>query len=335
MVIFLRRFMQAAVEARWWFILAFGALHLLISWMGLSLLGEDNLVGQDFLYYYLTTVTTVGYGDLSPETSPGRVFSALFIMIGGIAVFTAVLGKLIALVSAGWRRNLDGFGDYSELSGAIVVIGFREGKTERLINEFLADDTKNDIVLVTTKEPSPIRDIRQVRADKLTDLGALRRAGTAKASRVVVFAEDDDLTLSACLAAEAVNENCHMTAFFNDPQTAELAKLHVEHLEPVVAAAEELLVRATRDPGASRVLSTLVSATDQRGALFSVTADQIGNHLTVETAQANLRQKLASLLAIETEGGEISLCFDGAQPIGGKATLFYVAERRLAFESTD
>lgn len=36
----------------------------------------------DSLYFSVTTLTTVGYGDLSPHTNFGKIFTMLFIMVG-------------------------------------------------------------------------------------------------------------------------------------------------------------------------------------------------------------------------------------------------------------
>ena len=36
----------------------------------------------DSLYVTVQTVTTVGFGDLTPRTTPGRVFATVFMMVG-------------------------------------------------------------------------------------------------------------------------------------------------------------------------------------------------------------------------------------------------------------
>jgi voltage-gated potassium channel len=52
----------------------------------------------DGIWWALTTMTTVGYGDHVPETTPGRVVAAL-IMIVGVGVLGAV-AAVVALIFA-------------------------------------------------------------------------------------------------------------------------------------------------------------------------------------------------------------------------------------------
>jgi len=36
----------------------------------------------DSLYFSIITLTTIGYGDFSPQTTPGKLFTILYILIG-------------------------------------------------------------------------------------------------------------------------------------------------------------------------------------------------------------------------------------------------------------
>ena len=335
MVVFLRRFLTAAVEARWWVIGTLLLLHVAVTWAGLALLGEADLTGGAFGYYYLTTVTTVGYGDLSPSTTPGRWFTGLWLMVGGIALFTTVLGKAIGSASGAWRRRLDGGGDFSRLRGATVAIGYEAGRTERLIAELQADDGRAggtdeaEIVVVATTAPRLPDGVRLVRTERLSDVEALRRAGIEHAGRVVIHAEDDDATLAACLGAAAAAGPAHIVAYFDDEDTAALARHHCPQIETVTSAAEELLVRAAADPGASAVLTSLVSATSTEGALYSAPGRALGAPTTAGALAERLRGQRASLLALASGGAPV-LCFGPDDEVTPDHTVFYVAKGRIA-----
>jgi voltage-gated potassium channel len=51
----------------------------------------------DSLWWAIVTVTTVGYGDLVPQTTAGRI-TATFLMLSGIAFLGALAGSLAALL---------------------------------------------------------------------------------------------------------------------------------------------------------------------------------------------------------------------------------------------
>ena len=46
----------------------------------------------DSLYFCVTTVTTVGAGDLSPKTDIGKLFTVLYIFVG-VGIFVALLAQ--------------------------------------------------------------------------------------------------------------------------------------------------------------------------------------------------------------------------------------------------
>ena len=52
----------------------------------------------DSLYFSVITLTTVGYGDLSPSTDIGKIFTMVYIFVGlGILIgFITVMGERIA-----------------------------------------------------------------------------------------------------------------------------------------------------------------------------------------------------------------------------------------------
>ncbi|WP_009994740.1 ion channel [Rhizobium sp. Kim5] len=66
----LRRVYLSLSELAWSALLVILVAHLVASYLLFLLAGEGDLVGNpvDFLYYYMVTATTVGYGDLSPKS---------------------------------------------------------------------------------------------------------------------------------------------------------------------------------------------------------------------------------------------------------------------------
>ena len=90
----------------WSVVLVVALVHFAVSWAGLALFdGGEVAQSQVFWYFYVTTATTVGYGDFSPTTEVGRLVTAAWIMPGGIALFTTIIAKAIQAFTDTWRKK--------------------------------------------------------------------------------------------------------------------------------------------------------------------------------------------------------------------------------------
>lgn len=73
------------------------AYTLLVTFVGGTL--EWLLAPKDFasfgtaLWWAIQTVTTVGYGDVVPASSPGKVVGA-FLMLGGLSLYAVITGAI-------------------------------------------------------------------------------------------------------------------------------------------------------------------------------------------------------------------------------------------------
>lgn len=67
---------------------------------------QEDMRWVDALYMCSVTVTTVGYGDFSPKTETGRLFSIFYIIVSVILV-TKFLGDLAKIPLKRRRRNLE------------------------------------------------------------------------------------------------------------------------------------------------------------------------------------------------------------------------------------
>ena len=83
--------------------------HAWVTYIGLLVFGEDDLTQPiDFIYFYFTSASTVGYGDLSPQTDGGRIFATIWLFPGALIFFTVYLTKLTQIISNGWRKICKG-----------------------------------------------------------------------------------------------------------------------------------------------------------------------------------------------------------------------------------
>ena len=256
----------------WGTVLSITIIHFMISWGLIALVGDENVSsGEVFWYFYLTTSTTVGYGDYAPGTVVGRMVTVLWIMPGGIALFTAIIAKFVQQITNRWRKRLRGLASYENLTDHIVILGWHGSRTQRMVDHIRGGqgehEHEREIVVCTAQSiENPMPDqVRFIRGTALNTPDLLRRAATANAKFIIALGHDDNETLSAVLGAAAVNSDAHIVAYFDQQSFADLLKVHCPHAECNVSLSIELMVRSAQDPGSSRVqrqlLSTLVGPT--------------------------------------------------------------------------
>jgi voltage-gated potassium channel len=64
----------------------------------------EGLSPVDALYFSVTTLTTVGYGDFSPETAAGKLFTVVYVLLG-VGILLAFLTRVAAQVVASHAEN--------------------------------------------------------------------------------------------------------------------------------------------------------------------------------------------------------------------------------------
>ena len=318
-----------------WSVLAAAFItHALLSWLLLWLAGEIDLTsdGVTFAYYYMTTATTVGYGDLSPGGKAGRLADILVVLPGSIALFTSVLGKAISDVSGFWRRRLQGFGNFSDRQGHTLVVGWQGPRSQRLIEGLLIDQAKGEriVLLATDLAENPVPDaVDFVLATEVSHLESYERAGAAGAATVVIRGADDDETLAATLAARSAAPDAHIVAHFQDDGAANLVRRQFPDVEVLTSIAAELIVRCARDPGASRLADLMFSDRTEDTA-YSMKVPAGIAAMRYFDMFCSLKQRYDLSLIGICRSGETHVdlnCKPGCEVAAGD-TLFYISDTR-------
>ena len=246
--------------------LGIAAAYVLISYVGLRALGEDSLTAQlsDFIYWLVVTTSTVGYGDLSPQTPAGKLFVVVVIIPLGLALFAMFLTRTGVAVSELVRRHHRGLSMINE-SNHIVIIGWTPGRTNRLV-ELLrssANGLQEQIVLISEEQhENPLPDkLHFVKVDSFLNSAEMQRGGIEHASRVVIDLDSDDATLTTALLCQKLNPTAHKTAYFQSESVAALLRDHCPQVEIIPSISIELLARSTLDPGSAAIHQRLLDST--------------------------------------------------------------------------
>ena len=319
---------------RWRAVLVLLLLYCLSSWLFLTLADEAALTGSDFFYWLLVTASTVGYGDLSPQTALGKSIVAFYIIPAGLGIFALTVGKFAAFSAFQWRKGIMGLKDI-DLLDHIVVVGWNEQRTLPLLKLLKAETEQNrnrDICLCVSHEmENPIPgSIEFVRAISLNDEQELMRTNITRASTVIIDCEQDDQTLSAALNIYNLNAEAHIIAYFRDESLSKLLKQHCPNIECTPSVSTEMIVKSAMDPGSSILHHELLNATTGM-TQYSVVVPEHLPELSVRDLYIPLKEHYgATLIAVDLDSDgkpEVNPALD--QRVKAGCTVYYIAQQRL------
>lgn len=213
-----------------------------------------------FLYWFITTLSTVGYGDISPSTPQGRRITML-LMVLGITLYSLVAGTLISGVLSLKQKTQRGYYHIVK-KNHILILGYNPLSTPRMVEEIIADKTHKDkIVLVSDAiTENPLAHAVDFVYGDIADEAILIKASIEAASSILISGQDDNETLTACVVANTlINSNAHVIAHVSDPSRAR----HIQNISPaivvIVARVAEAMIQELQDPGTCGLFSDLLS----------------------------------------------------------------------------
>lgn len=194
------------------------ALYAVLAAVALGTLGFHLLERwsvADSLYVTIQTLTTVGFGDLTPQTMAGRVFASFYMFVGVGAVLYVLTATVQTIVQSemvatfGMRRRQR---EMSKLHDHFIICGAgRVGS--RLIREMqrasvpfavIEKDEQKVAHLIESGAPVVVGDA--------TLEEALRQVGVDRARGLAACLPDDADNVYVVLIARDLNANLHIVA---------------------------------------------------------------------------------------------------------------------------
>ena len=319
---------------RWQSVVTLVVFYAITSWGLLKLANETALTNSDFLYWLLVTASTVGYGDLSPETTLGKSVVAFFVIPFGLSLFALTAAKFATFSAFQWRKGIMGLKQL-HLNDHIVVIGWNEQRTLpllKLLKEEVKQYRNRDICLYAIQEmenPMP-GSIEFVRSIELNDEAALNKACVEEASTIIIDCQQDDQTLSAALNLYSINTQAHIIAYFRDESLSKLLKQHCPNIECTPSVSTEMLVKSAMDPGSSILHHELLTATTGM-TQFSVVVPEGLPDLSIRDLYVPLKDHYqATLIAADIDAdGKPEVNPSLEQRVKAGCTIYYIADKRL------
>lgn len=230
-----RHFDRSSIAASTLFAFTSVFMLLLYATFGAYYLGADfkpavkDLVTA--LYYAVVTMSTVGYGDIIPQTSEARLFTISIIVLG-VAVFATSLTAVVApLVSRSLQRIVNRRNANMKRENHFVVIG----NTPLAVNtarELMKRGFSVTRILREAPEPGELKDVDVVVGDaSMTEV--LSEAGAERAAAVLAMLADDSENAFVVLAVKELAPGVRTIAAVNDAH--HLARVKLAQPDVVIA----------------------------------------------------------------------------------------------------
>jgi voltage-gated potassium channel len=256
------------------------------------------------------TITTVGFGEVHPLHSEGRVFTIALSLVGVFTLLYAATAAIRAIVSGEVRGDIGRQRmehTLSELKDHVIVCGF--GRMGRFVcAEFSASGQP---FVVVDKAASVLEGFQVPHgialAGDATSDGVLRRAGIERARVLVAVTASDADNMYITMSARLLNEKLLIVSRAEDQVTQKkLLRAGANRVVAPYVIAGQTVVQAVERPTALSFLE-LATRSDYRELQIEETEVKPGSRLAgAHLDDAHLRQEMGiTVVAIKKSDGRM------------------------------
>lgn len=237
----------------------------------------EKLTFGNAVWLTATTVTTVGYGDISASTTPGRWATVLLMYIGGIFALAKGAGDYFEYRASRRQRMLCGRWRWYMQDHVLLVNAPGNGAESyfhTLIRQFRETEWGSDreILILTDLWPEGLPQSLQEHGvvhvhGHGNQEGMLEAADAAAAAAIVVLAHDhtqttaDSVTFDIVHRARALNPNGALLAeCIDDRNRTRLRNAGATSVVRPMRGYPEMMVRAVVAPGSEFIIEDLFTA---------------------------------------------------------------------------
>ena len=220
------------------------ALTSLIVFTGYAVFGTYRL-GDQFdppitdltsaIYFIVVTITSVGYGDITPVTMEARVF-LISVIILGIAVVSISLGTTLGpaflnrIEKITARRH-----KIMERSNHYIIVG-SSALASNTYHELVARGEQVTFILRSDPKNPRFADIDVIIGDG-SDVDTLKKAGGEEAKAILALLDDDSENAFVILAAKELESGVKTVAAVNDVKNMN----RIRRVHPYLVIAPQVL----------------------------------------------------------------------------------------------
>lgn len=217
----------------------------------------------DSIYYTTVTLSTTGYGDITPVTDRARMINAFVITPARIGFLVLLIGTTLEVLAsqgreqfriARWRRRMH---DH------VVVIGY--GRKGRSAVEVLTRNGRSrEEIVIVDPDAAALDDAKNdqlaIVPGNATQRGTLRRANVQQATQVIITTDRDDTNVLSTLTVRQLNPDAFIVVAVREEENVPLVRQ--SGADSVVTSSDavgRLLGLASLSPNLGSVLEDLLS----------------------------------------------------------------------------
>ncbi|MEM2934063.1 MAG: NAD-binding protein [Methanocellales archaeon] len=289
-------------ENKLYVLLAFFLLIVISFSIIFMIIEEKSFV--DSIYWAVVTLATVGYGDITPKTEIGKIFTMILIIMG-ITLYGLIIQSIGSTMVERVFKEVMGMKECN-FNGHVIIAGW-ESLGEELLIELKANNVNTAVI---TKNPDAVQSIKNLGAYVIcgdyTKDQTLLSAGIKNARAVAIIAESDLDVLVTALRCKALNKNIEIIAKVENTDIIEVVKeAGVRIVINPDLINSRLLASAAFEPHIVELLEEITSArfgNDLRE--FKVQPRSALAEKTVEEVQTKFKKETGLLLIAVIKAGK-------------------------------
>ncbi|MCI6481924.1 MAG: ion channel [Treponema porcinum] len=270
----------------------------------------------DAFWYTLVTITTVGYGDITPDSVPGRI-AAMVLLIAGVALFGALSGKFASFLFDRQQKRDKGLLNMAKMKNHFLICGWKPN-FERILAGILNanPEVPNEKIVILNsagqgeidriKSDSRFKGINYLHGD-FTDEDTLLKAQIKTAERALILAdlsenysalENDSRAVLAVITMKNLNPRIYCVAEITDSKFEK--HLSLARCDEIILSSDyeqNLLVQASSGKGMSHILRELIAGDSGAGIVIeSIPQEFVGKPYRDYRISLRTRDVLIGLL---------------------------------------
>jgi voltage-gated potassium channel len=195
------------------------------------------------LYFSIVSMSTVGYGDISPHTDAARLFT-VSIIIFGITVFATSISAVVGpMIGGNIRRLMHGRITHAMRKNHIILAGV--SPLAQSLYTALLQRGHEVTVIVPSSEGHPYPEGADILEGDASETSVLQQAGAAQARYILALRQDDSENAFIVLAGrEAGGSDTRLVALVNSPMhLSKIQRVNPDMLISLQALGSEILAR--------------------------------------------------------------------------------------------